>query len=112
MISVNQESFNEQVLNSNQIVLVNFWAPWCGLCLMLQPILNRLESEWKNDLKIVTINADQNLRLANNYSLSSLPTLILMRRGEIIERMERFHSREDLYTTFNDVMLSLMHKIA
>jgi thioredoxin 1 len=112
MISVNQESFNEQVLNSNQIVLVNFWAPWCGLCLMLQPILNSLESEWTNDLKIVSVNADENLRLANQYNLSNLPTLILMRRGEIIERMEKFHNREDLYTTFNDVMLSLMHKIA
>lgn len=112
MISVNQESFNEQVLNSNQIVLVNFWAPWCGLCLMLQPILNSLESKWTNDLKIVSVNADENLRLANQYNLSNLPTLILMRRGEIIERMEKFHNREDLYTTFNDVMLSLMHKIA
>ncbi len=112
MISVNQESFNQQVVESPQIVLINFWAPWCGLCLMLQPILNRLESEWGNELKIVTINADQNLRLANNYNLRNLPTLILMHRGEILKRLDSFHSREDLYTTINDLMVALMQKTA
>ncbi|AUC60236.1 thioredoxin 1 [Cyanobacterium sp. HL-69] len=110
MISVTQESFDREVLQSSHMVLINFWAPWCGLCTMLQPILNRLESEWETELKIVSVNADQNLRLANNYSLSSLPTLILMHRGEIIERLESFHNREHLYKTVNDVMLHLLHQ--
>jgi thioredoxin 1 len=112
MISINENTFRQQVLESSQIVLVNFWAPWCGLCLMLNPILNKLESEWQEELKIISINADQNLQLANNYRLRNLPTLLLINRGEVINRLEGFQSREDLYNNMSNIMLNLMPKSA
>ena len=104
MISVNQFTFRQQVLESSHIVLLNFWAPWCGLCLMLNPILSKLESEWAGKLTIASINADQNLQLANDYKLRNLPTLILLDKGKIIHRLEGFHNREDIYNTFKSIM--------
>lgn len=112
MISVNKNTFKQQVLESSQTVLVNFWAPWCGLCLMLNPILMKLESEWEEQLTIASINADQNLQLANDYKLRNLPTLILVHRGEIIHRIEGFHNREDIYQTFNHFLSNLLPKSA
>ncbi len=112
MISINEKTFHQELLESSETVLVNFWAPWCGLCIMLNPILNKLESEWQEQLKIISINADQNLQLANSYRLRNLPTLILINRGKVIHRLEGFHSREDLYTNISHIMLDFTPKSA
>lgn len=112
MISINEKTFRQEVLESSDTVLINFWAPWCGLCIMLNPILNTLESQWQGQLKVININADQNLLLANSYQLRNLPTLILLHRGEIIHRLEGFQTREELYHRMSNIMLDLMPKSA
>jgi thioredoxin 1 len=71
---------------------------------MLNPILNRIESQWHEHLKIVSINADNNFQLASDYRLNNLPTLILINSGKVIHRLEGFQSREDIYMTINQAM--------
>lgn len=96
MLSVDEFSFAEIVLNSPRPVLVNFWAPWCGLCGLITPILTQIQNQWQDNLKIVNINADNNLRLANTYRIKNLPTLLLFENGQVKYRLDSFHSREEL----------------
>ena len=102
---VSDKTFNKEVLNSSEPVLVHFSAPWCGLCRMINPILNQLQAKQKRPVKIVMINADENFRLANTYRLRNLPTLLLFENGHLTERLENFSSREGIFSTLEKMML-------
>ncbi len=110
--SVNETNFSQEVLQSSSPVLVHFWAPWCGLCRAISPVLLQFKSEWKEQVNFVDVNADQNLRLANTYRLRSLPTLIFFKKGSIIHRIDYFQGREDLQRSLNQVMLNILARSA
>lgn len=107
IVTANEQTFTSEVLDSTIPVLVNFWAPWCGLCRMLDPTLARLQGQWGDRFKLVSINADENLKLANTYRLKSLPTLMLFDRGTIRHRLEDFRNADDLRRTFGDLNIAL-----
>lgn len=104
MLSIGDRTFTKDVLDSSVPVLVNFWAPWCGLCRAIDPIVRQFQAESEGRIKFVEINADENFKLANTYRLKSLPTLILFERGSIIMRIEEFKGREDLRQALNSIM--------
>lgn len=112
VLSVSEQNFSKIVLESPQPVLVHFWAPWCGICRMLNPVLLNFQSEWEGQLKLVGINADATLKLANTYRLKILPTLILFERGRVVHRLDGFQGRDDLHRTLNSVMDSLLAQSA
>jgi thioredoxin 1 len=112
LLSTSEPTFSKQVLESSQPVFVYFWAPWCKLCLNIQPLLVKFQSENQETIKVVSINADENLKLVNTYRLKMLPTLLLFERGVVTHRIEGFHGREDLYRTLETISVSLSPTLA
>ena len=81
MDAVTEENFDQQVLQSDQAVLVDFWAEWCGPCHAIAPVLEQMASE-RSDLKVVKLNIDEQPAVAQRYGVMSIPTLILFKDGE------------------------------
>ncbi|NEQ75005.1 MAG: redoxin domain-containing protein [Okeania sp. SIO2C9] len=106
LLSINEKTFKKEVLDASNPVLVNFWAPWCGLCKMIVPQLIQFQSEWNGHLKLVEVNADESLKLASTYQLRTLPTLILFENGQIVNRVDHFQAREDFLRTLDAFMTS------
>lgn len=86
VLEVNQDNFESEVLQATQPVLVDFWAPWCGPCRMVGPVVEELAGENADSVKVAKVNLDDNQNLAMNYQISSIPTLMLFKGGEVIDR--------------------------
>ena len=83
---VTDATFKSEVLDSESPVLVDFWAPWCGPCRVVHPILEEMDEE-RSDLKIVSLNTDENQQTAARYEVLSIPTLILFKDGAIAKKV-------------------------
>ena len=84
-MNIHKNNFQEEVLNSDKEVLLDFWAPWCGPCRMVVPIVEEIAQE-REDIKVCKINVDEETELASRFGVMSIPTLIVMKNGEIINQ--------------------------
>ncbi len=86
-VNVTDADFEKQVISSALPVLVDCWAPWCGPCRSVGPILDKLAEKYKGRLKIAKINVDENPGISSKYSITSIPTMFLVKNGKIIDQL-------------------------
>jgi thioredoxin 1 len=86
VVEITDSNFDQQVLKSNEPVLVDFWAPWCGPCRMIAPLVEELAGENRGSIKVGKVNIDDNPGAAQNYGVSSIPTLMLFKGGKIVNQ--------------------------
>lgn len=94
-ISVNKNNFNQEVLNSDKPVLMDFWAPWCGPCRMVVPLVEEIAKE-RSDIKVVKINVDEEQELAMQFGVMSIPTLVVMKNGKIVNQVTGARSKAQI----------------
>ena len=95
VMHVNQDNFENEVLKSEKPVLVDFWASWCGPCRELGPVVDALGEEL-TDVKVVKINVDEERELAKKYKIFSIPTLVVIKDGQPVNKSVGVRSREEI----------------
>jgi len=103
IVTLTQENFSQQVLQSPAPVLVDFWAEWCGPCKMIAPLLDELADEYDGKVKIGKVNIDEQQNLAAEYGVRAIPTLLVFHRGEVTDQLVGARSKRDLKASLDRV---------
>jgi len=106
LINVSEENFKVLVLESKTPVLVDFWAAWCGPCRMVAPILHKLQDEYGDKIKIVKVDVDTNPKLAEQYRVMSIPTLIAFKDGKEVDKIIGAQGETKFKETIDKVIVS------
>ncbi len=103
-IEITDQTFEQDVLKSDRPVIVDFWAPWCGPCLMMAPAFESLAEEYQGKMVFAKINTDDNLQVPSMYGIQGIPTLILFSGGKEVDRAVGLQRRGDLQRRIEKVL--------
>ncbi len=95
VIQITKDNFQAEVISSDKPVLLDFWAPWCGPCRMVGPIIDEIAEE-RSDIKVGKINVDEEMELAKQFRVMSIPTLVVMKNGEVANKSIGAMPKEDI----------------
>jgi thioredoxin 1 len=100
-MNITSKNFKTEVLDYQGKVLVDFWAPWCGPCLMLSPVIEEIATEFSSKVKIVKINVDEESQLASTYNVGSIPTVLLFDNGQLKDSLVGSRQKQDYISAIN-----------
>jgi thioredoxin 1 len=101
---ISSNNFDSEVVKSNLPVLVDFWAPWCGPCRMVSPVVEAISKDFEGKLKAVKVNTDENTEIAGQFGITGIPTLIFFKGGQEVDRVVGFMPKERLTDKVNAVL--------
>lgn len=104
LLHFTDDSFENEVLKYEGVALVDFWAPWCGPCMTLGPVIEEIANEYDGKAKIGKVNVDEEREIAQKYMVMSIPTVMVFKKGELVETLVGLRPRED-YTEALDKAL-------
>jgi thioredoxin 1 len=98
LVHIGEDNFDDEVLKADRPVLVDFWAPWCGPCKAIGPIVEEMSVQYRDQIKVAKVNIDDYPKPAENYGVMSIPTLILFKDGKVIDTLVGLVPKERLET--------------
>ncbi len=103
-ITATEDNFKSEVLDSSQPVLVDFWAEWCGPCRMIAPVIEELAADFEGKAKVAKVNVDEQPRLGEQYGVRSIPTILFIQDGKVVEQLVGTASKEALAEKLNNLI--------
>lgn len=104
IVAATDESFDEEVIKATKPVLVDFWAEWCGPCRAIAPVLDEVAEEHTESLKIVKVNIDENIETAHKFAIRSIPTLLLFKDGNLVDKTQGSKTKSQLLEFLKDYL--------
>ncbi|MGD9642182.1 MAG: thioredoxin [Elusimicrobiales bacterium] len=103
-IQLTDENFEQEVVKSAQPVLVDFWAPWCGPCRMIGPVIEELAKEYAGKVKVCKLNTDEAQDSAAKYQISAIPTILLFKGGKVVQQLVGLQPKEELKKHLDELL--------